>query len=179
MCECFVKPHEDLVTGQDILNQIGADSRNMNKLYDYLVSIGLRENIDKLIALDVLVHNHDRHANNIAILLDSDTGEITRFAPVYDTGSCLAWNGVTNDDNMKFPVENRKECLDRIINKIDLPAFDKLETIIRDVYKDFNISEKQTDLAIDELKRGYDYIEEFNRNPQKGLGFDLNDLFER
>ncbi|GGI14706.1 hypothetical protein GCM10007377_12260 [Galliscardovia ingluviei] len=43
----------------------------------------------KMVCVDALIGNYDRHSNNWGFIADSDTN-IVALAPVYDCGSCLA-----------------------------------------------------------------------------------------
>ena len=175
--ECFINYDEDFVTGNDLLDQF--NSKDSNKLYKFIgEKCGFNDELDKMIVLDVLLHNQDRHEDNYGIILDANTGDIKRFAPIFDTGNCLAWNGVIEEDNMKFPKRNRKDCLTKLKSKIELPNINEIKEVITDIYDEFKISEKQIELALADMSAGYDYLQKFNHNPQIGLGFDINSLFE-
>ena len=61
-------------------------------LYDFYVSVcsahglNVREDVEKMLVVDYLMANFDRHWNNFGVLIDSESREWLRAAPVFDTG---------------------------------------------------------------------------------------------
>ena len=64
-------------------------------LYDFYVSacaahgLDVREDMEKMLVIDFLMANFDRHWNNFGVLIDSESREWLRAAPVFDTGEAL------------------------------------------------------------------------------------------
>ena len=64
-------------------------------LYDFYVSacaahgLDVREDVEKMLVIDFLMANFDRHWNNFGVLIDSESREWLRAAPVFDTGEAL------------------------------------------------------------------------------------------
>ena len=64
-------------------------------LYNYYVSacaahgLDVREDVEKILVIDYLMANFDRHWNNFGVLIDSESREWLRAAPVFDTGEAL------------------------------------------------------------------------------------------
>lgn len=64
-------------------------------LYDFYVSacaahgLNVREDVEKMLVVDYLMANFDRHWNNFGVLIDSESREWLRAAPVFDTGEAL------------------------------------------------------------------------------------------
>ena len=64
-------------------------------LYDFYVSVcaahglNVREDVEKMLVIDYLMANFDRHWNNFGVLIDSESREWLRAAPVFDTGEAL------------------------------------------------------------------------------------------
>ncbi len=64
-------------------------------LYDSYVSacaahgLNVREDVEKMLVVDYLMANFDRHWNNFGVLIDSESREWLRAAPVFDTGEAL------------------------------------------------------------------------------------------
>jgi hypothetical protein len=50
---------------------------------------GIRGGLDKMIVLDFIIMNEDRHFNNFGVLRNSETLEWLGFAPIYDSGNSL------------------------------------------------------------------------------------------
>ena len=44
------------------------------------------EDVEKMLVIDYLMANFDRHWNNFGVLIDSESREWLRAAPVFDTG---------------------------------------------------------------------------------------------
>ena len=64
-------------------------------LYNFHVSacaahgLDVREDVEKMLIIDYLMANFDRHWNNFGVLIDSESREWLRAAPVFDTGEAL------------------------------------------------------------------------------------------
>ena len=64
-------------------------------LHDFYVSacaahgLDVREDVEKMLVIDYLMANFDRHWNNFGVLIDSESREWLRAAPVCDTGEAL------------------------------------------------------------------------------------------
>ena len=64
-------------------------------LYNFYVSacaahgLDVREDVEKMLIIDYLMANFDRHWNNFGVLIDSESREWLRAAPVFDTGEAL------------------------------------------------------------------------------------------
>ncbi len=64
-------------------------------LYDFYVStcaahgLDVRMDVEKMLVVDYLMANFDRHWNNFGVLIDSESREWLRAAPVFDTGEAL------------------------------------------------------------------------------------------
>jgi hypothetical protein len=50
---------------------------------------GIRGGLDRMIVLDFIIMNEDRHFNNFGALRNSETLEWVGFAPIYDSGNSL------------------------------------------------------------------------------------------
>lgn len=64
-------------------------------LYDFYVrtcaehGLDVRVDVEKMLTIDFLMANFDRHWNNFGILIDTESREWLRAAPVFDTGESL------------------------------------------------------------------------------------------
>lgn len=57
---------------------------------DYVAyELDVREDVEKMLVIDYLMANFDRHWNNFGVLIDSESREWLRAAPVFDTGEAL------------------------------------------------------------------------------------------
>ncbi|MDR1862227.1 MAG: hypothetical protein LBQ41_04350 [Candidatus Ancillula sp.] len=50
---------------------------------------GFTKQFNQMALLDALTFNNDRHYNNFGYMYDSNTGKITDFSPIFDTGQSL------------------------------------------------------------------------------------------
>ena len=64
-------------------------------LYNFYVracaerGLDVRRDVEKMLVIDYLMANFDRHWNNFGVLIDSESREWLRAAPVFDTGESL------------------------------------------------------------------------------------------
>ena len=108
-----------------------------NKLLEFSPEIA--SDFVKLIFMDTLCYNMDRHTNNYGVLRDSQTGEVVKLAPNFDNNIALISRGYTSTDvNNKdllisiwneFIAENNiefkkpplsRETVQQIANSIDI-----------------------------------------------------------
>jgi hypothetical protein len=93
-CESMVTGNLELIPAADLLRSAPGlkNTTGMRRLTDTLGRFGVPDPghaLSKMLAVDYLLGNFDRHYNNFGILRDSDDHSIARFAPIYDTGSSL------------------------------------------------------------------------------------------
>lgn len=60
----------------------------------FLEQFGLSEDFRDMIVLDAVILNPDRHLGNFGFIVDNDTFEIKRFAPVFDHNMALVARGM-------------------------------------------------------------------------------------
>jgi hypothetical protein len=115
MCENMTDNNTELVYASKLYESMNKNINDSN--YKHYVDccnfFGINdivEHLDKMIIVDFLIANTDRHWNNFGLLRDSDTLEYKSVAPIYDCGSSL-WNG----KNMLLADRNRiakSKCFD-------------------------------------------------------------------
>ena len=70
------------------------DARKHNKLsylMEYFSGMGLEDAFRRMIVLDALIVNEDRHAGNYGFMVDNETQEILGMAPVFDHNRSLLY----------------------------------------------------------------------------------------
>ena len=111
----------------------------------------------RLIFMDTIVANPDRHTNNFGLLRDIETGKIIGFAPNYDNNMALIARGYPSKSNSK-------DLLIRLFNELMqeypeykqyVPNFDEEE--IRNVLEKINMRVK-TQAIIDFIMNRYKMI---------------------
>ena len=107
-CRNLLGPDEELISAWDVIRSVKqpnnlSDMRFLVKCY---TDLGLQESyvleqLAKMFACDFVLANRDRHYRNFGIMRNVETLEITRIAPVFDTGSCL-WS---NAGLLEAPID--------------------------------------------------------------------------
>lgn len=94
VCEDFVSPDTELVTAWYIM-QTRPKANHISVYQHYLDCCealgipGVKDSIDKMLVLDYLIVNEDRHQNNFGAVRNADTLEWIGAAPIYDSGTSL------------------------------------------------------------------------------------------
>lgn len=93
-CPCFVADGLEFVSAHDVMASVASD--NTLSLYERYARecerhglAGIRRDLAKMLVVDHLVANWDRHWGNFGILMDSETREWVRTAPLFDMGESL------------------------------------------------------------------------------------------
>jgi hypothetical protein len=94
VCEDFITAETELVSAWRITRARKKD--NNVSLYRHFLNCcaalgipGVRGNLDKMLALDYLIANEDRHRGNFGAVRNADTLEWIGLAPVFDCGTSL------------------------------------------------------------------------------------------
>ena len=69
--------------------QNGPICLGLSALPDCCEALGIRDAVDRMIVLDYLIVNGDRHQNNFGVVRNADTLEYLGAAPIYDSGTSL------------------------------------------------------------------------------------------
>ena len=77
--------------------------------YDFCVRQGWKSYIDRMIAVDYIILNRDRHGANIEVLRNSRAHTL-RIAPLFDHGLSLVYSCMSDDAVEKFDVMEDKPC---------------------------------------------------------------------
>lgn len=82
--EDFVKDNEEMMSIRAILGNVSREN-----LYNTVTSLipNLKVDIDRMIVMDFLINNIDRHLRNFSII--NQEGKKVKFAPLYDHGLSL------------------------------------------------------------------------------------------
>lgn len=94
VCENFITPKTELVTAWYVMHT--RQKPNHVSVYQHYIDCcealginGIVQALDKMIVIDYLIANEDRHQNNIGVIRHAETLEWMGAAPVYDSGSSL------------------------------------------------------------------------------------------
>lgn len=107
-CDNLLGPNEELVPAWDVIRNVKqpnnlSDLMFLVKCYEDLGLDGdhVIEQLAKMFACDFVTANRDRHYRNFGIVRNVETLEVTRLAPVFDSGSCL-WS---NAELLDVPID--------------------------------------------------------------------------
>ncbi len=100
--------------------------------------------LDKMIVLDYIIANEDRHQNNFGLIRNADTLEFIGVAPIFDSGSSLGYDKLTSQiengtDIECKPFKKTHEQQLQLVTSFDWIDFDKLQCIdeiVQDTFKD-------------------------------------------
>jgi len=87
----------------------GAIDRTKLSQYETQLEIGMKYGMDSfedMMVFDSLIKNTDRHLNNFGLLINNNTNEIIKAAPLFDHGNSLFYNSVDADYDNLNEVKN-------------------------------------------------------------------------
>lgn len=94
VCENFITPQTELVTAWYVMQT--RQKPNHTSVYQHYLNCcealgipGMVEAMDRMIVVDYLIANEDRHQNNFGVIRNAETLEWIGAAPIYDSGSSL------------------------------------------------------------------------------------------
>ena len=162
-CENFITPETELVSAAYVM--MAFKRRNEVSEYDFYIDccekLGIkdaREQMEKMLILDYLTVNEDRHLNNFGLIRNAVTLEWIGMAPIYDCGNSLWFNKIDSqinaedDSNIKCPLwkKNPSGNLELVT---DLSLFDisDLDGIENEIYDLLSQSEYLTQDRVDAL----------------------------
>lgn len=139
VCEDFVDKNIELIPAWRIL-QLKKRS-NSTSVYRHFVdcceSIGIKNVIpflDRMIVLDYIIANEDRHFNNFGALRNAETLEWLGMAPIYDSGSSLGYDKLpaqmySEKDIICKPFKNHHTEQIKLVSSFDWIDFEQLTDI--------------------------------------------------
>lgn len=135
VCESFTNADSELVSAANIMDSV--KKRNNISYYGHYVycckEIGINNIVsalDKMLTVDYIIANEDRHLNNFGVLRNPDTLEYIGAAPIYDSGTSLWYNRLldgsfTPSSNSK-PFKNTHEEQIKLVSSFEWLEFDDL-----------------------------------------------------
>lgn len=94
VCRNFISPDTEFITAWRIMkikkkpNHVSVYQHYLNCCEELGIS-GIRESLDRMLALDYLIVNEDRHLNNFGAVRNADSLEYIGAAPIFDSGTAL------------------------------------------------------------------------------------------
>ncbi len=145
VCEDFVTKDTELVPAWRIFQT--QKRKNNVSVYQHFVHCcemlgieGAVPFLDRMIVLDYLIANEDRHMNNFGVLRDAETLKWLGFAPIYDSGSSLGYDKMPGQmkserDIICKPFKNHHAEQLRLVSDfdwIDFAALSDVKELIAD-----------------------------------------------
>lgn len=139
VCEDFVTEDTELVPAWRIIQTQKKD--NNTSVYQHFVNCcealgikGVLPYLDRMIVLDYILANEDRHLNNFGLLRNAETLEWCGFAPIYDSGSSLGYDKVagqirTGRDVGCKPFKKHHDEQLKLVSNFSWIDFDKLADV--------------------------------------------------
>ena len=96
VCEDFVTKDTELVSAWRVL-QLRPKANHENEYLHYVslckeLGVDIVPALDRMIVLDYIIANEDRHFNNFGLLRNANTLEWSGAAPIFDSGTSLWYN---------------------------------------------------------------------------------------
>ena len=95
VCDMFTSEEDGFVPIYKLLNP--AKQYNISAILEICSSMGFEDDFRRMIILDSVIFNHDRHLGNFGFIYDNKTMEIKRFAPVFDHNMSLLCRAMESD----------------------------------------------------------------------------------
>ena len=139
LCEDFITSETELIPAWRILQT--KKKRNETSAWQHFVDCctelgipGVVSFLDRMIVLDYLIANEDRHYNNFGALRNAETLEWIGMAPVYDCGSSLGYNKVARrisagEDIVCKPFKRHHEEQLKLVWDFNWIDFDRLSDV--------------------------------------------------
>ena len=142
VCEDFIDRDTEYVPAYHVLREDGRKgSESVYQRYVRIcgdLGVDVVPFLDRMIVLDHIIANGDRHLNNFGLVRDADTLEWLGPAPVYDCGSSLGFDLPTselrmhaNDECKPFARAFEKQLA--LVSSLDWVDVDVVAPVIQDV----------------------------------------------
>ncbi len=144
VCEDFVNEDTELIPAYRIFNI--RKQGNSESVYQHFVNcceeLGIKDVVpflDRMIAVDYIIANEDRHLNNFGALRNAETLEWIGMAPIYDSGSSLGYDLLPSQmkserDVTCKPFKNHHMKQLELITSLDWLDFSKLSDVKELIY---------------------------------------------
>lgn len=162
LCRNFINVKTELISAYDITNVL--KKKNNESIYQHFIrccnTLGLKnfeENLHKMLFVDFIVANTDRHLRNFSFIRNADTLEWIGLAPIYDTERSLFLNKASLKDSYGAIDIDAKPFKDNQAEQFNLLNKDFLKTI---TFENLN----STELWFNRLLKENEYIPEERNN---------------
>ena len=142
VCDDFLSVETEFISAWRVFHsQMMRDSdsefTHILRCCDSLGIVGVRSEIEKMLTLDYIIANEDRHYNNFGFVRNANTLEWIGFAPIFDSGTSLWHNSLDIGSERKCQpfYQSHDEQL-RLISDLcwfDIGALNNVDREIADI----------------------------------------------
>lgn len=148
VCEDFVMKDTELIPAWRIFKT--QKKSNSISVYQHFVNcceaLDVKDTIsflDRMIVLDYIIANEDRHLNNFGLLRNAGTLEWLGFAPVYDSGSSLGYDKLpaqirAGQDVVCKPFKKHHAEQLKLVSSFEWIDFERLSDVERLITETFS-----------------------------------------
>jgi len=176
ICENFLDIHTELIPANRIYNVKA--KKNHDSKYSHLLDCvnelgidNILDSINKMIVIDYIIANTDRHFNNFGFIRDADTLEWIGFSPIYDSGTSL-WNesltAIQNPTTKTFAKTHEEQV--KLVTDFSWYDRDALKDIPQECYNILIKSEmnkERVEMISEALHQRIERISEIATNSKK------------
>lgn len=185
ICEDFVDENTELIPAWRVM-MIQKKSNNVSvyqhfvKCCEFLCIKDVVPFLDRMITLDYIIANEDRHFNNFGLLRNADTLEWIGMAPIYDSGSSLGYDKLpaqmkSEKDVGCKPFKNHHPEQLQLVQSFDWLDLSKLHdvedmirgTLTQDTDENY-LDEFRIDAVVNAVKRRIQNLEQIVQERQAG-----------
>lgn len=166
VCEDFITSDTELVSAWLIMQTQKKD--NSTSVYRHYINCcetlgisDITQSVDKMIVLDYIIANEDRHQNNFGLIRNAETLKWLGAAPIFDSGSSLGYDKLSNQIKSGRSIEckpfkkNHEEQLKLVssFGWIDFYALNGIDDEIRSILNSAGeyIDESRTEAIISSI----------------------------
>lgn len=150
-CKTFINENTELIHAEDIIDETLLEPKEAFENYIQKLTkegiLNTKEKIQKMIFLDLILSNNDRHKQNYGIIRDINTLKWIDIAPIYDTGRSMTTD-IPSLENYKDkfklfnkPNATRLECLELIkdlsLTSKEIDELQKIPTLYKETLKEY------------------------------------------
>lgn len=137
VCEDFITKDTELISAWRVL-QLRQKENHESSYLHYVnickeLDIDIAPALDRMIVLDYIIANEDRHFNNFGLLRDANTLEWIGAAPIFDSGTSLWYDtsarGISTYDIPCKPFKKKHSEQLRMVSSFDWLDISKLNGI--------------------------------------------------
>lgn len=192
VCEDFVTGDTELIPAWRIM-QIQKQENDISR-YQHFINCcevlkiqGVIPYLDRMIVLDYIIANEDRHLNNFGVIRNAENLEWIGMAPIYDSGSSLGYDKLANQiragkDITCKPFKKHHEEQLKLVSSFQWIDFEKLsdiEVFIKETFTMGDVKnymdEARVNAIADTVKKRIRHVEELAVTHTKANVLSTND----